>query len=106
MTKTHIAHQYGHQLDHLAQKLQLQHLQASRTSSGKNGDRGVYIIYRDNPITSITHESDKSKELRPFPFFQKNFPIQNFLYPPFCANTFSGNGIFSFQPTDGFFPLV
>ena len=46
------------------------------------------------------------QKMHPFPFFQKKFPIQNFLYPPFCANTFSGNGIFSFQPTDGFFPLV
>ena len=49
---------------------------------------------------------EQSKKMHPFPFFQKIFPIQNFLYPPFCANTFSGNGIFSFQPTDGFFPLV
>jgi len=47
MTKTQLGHLFGHQLDHLAQKLQLQHLQASRTCSGKNGDRGVYIIYRD-----------------------------------------------------------
>ena len=41
MTKTQLRHLFGHQLDHFAQKLQLQHLQASRTSSGQNGDWGV-----------------------------------------------------------------